>query len=251
MHIWLKGLLIIALCIPLQSSAQTRVPDIDSALQADPHNAYFWQQRGMLLFKQKKYELGLPYLDSAVKYDNTTHYLEYRAFMKCIFQRSYRSAIVDFEEASNKNPDGIIMDHNYHFYLGLCYLQLNRFDSAEWHIKRCIEKEKIRGENWIHYMSWFYSGIIFMEKGAYAKAIASFDKCTGMYSRFSDAKYYKAICFYRLKEPEKSLVLLKEAQADLKEGYTINEDNVIYETYPSQVNMKWIENYLHYLNKPK
>lgn len=40
-------------------------------------------------------------------------------------------------------------------------------------------------------------------------------------------------------------------QADLKEGYTINEDNVIYETYPHQVNMKWIENYLHYLSKPK
>lgn len=205
----------------------------------------------MLLFKQKKYELGLPYLDSAVKYDNTVHYLEYRAFMKCIFQRSYRSAIIDFEEAKAKNPDGIIMDHNYHFYLALCYLQLNQFDSAVWHINRCIEKEKIRGEDWIHYMNWFYSGIILMEKGEYAKAILSFDKCTGIYKNFSDAKYYKALCFYRLKETEKSLVLLKEAQADLKEGYTINEDNIIYETYPYQVTIKWIETYLHYLDKPK
>jgi len=248
----LKRLYVLLLFISSQSSAQTRLPDLDSAVKADPHNAYFWQQKGMFLFKEKKYELGLPYLDSAVKYNKGEDYLEYRAFMKCIFQRSYRSAIVDFNKAKIENPDGFIMDHEFDFYLGICYLQLNQFDSAETLFTRCIEKEKIRnGETWVHYMNWFYKGIALMEKGSYAKSIDCFDHAIGLYKRFSDAKYYKAICHYRLKDSEKALALFKEAQADLKEGYTINEDNVIYETYPHQVTLKWIENYLHYLDKPK
>ena len=44
---------------------------LDSILFETPTNAYLWQQKAMPLFKQKKYELGLQYLDSAIKYDKT------------------------------------------------------------------------------------------------------------------------------------------------------------------------------------
>ena len=39
----------------------------------EPTNAYLWQQKAMPFFKQKKYELGLQYLDSAIKYDQTNY----------------------------------------------------------------------------------------------------------------------------------------------------------------------------------
>jgi len=50
---------------------------LDSAILFDHKKPYYWQQKSMPLFKQKKYELGMIYLDSAVKYDSTLHYLEY------------------------------------------------------------------------------------------------------------------------------------------------------------------------------
>jgi len=72
---------------------------IDSALNIVPKASQLWQQKAMPLFKQKKYEIAMPFLDSAVKYDKTKHWLEYRAFIKCIFQKSYRAAIKDFNLA--------------------------------------------------------------------------------------------------------------------------------------------------------
>lgn len=72
---------------------------LDSVLSILPHSAYHWQPKAMPLYKQKKYEIGSAYLDSAVKYDDRQQYLEYRGFMKCIFQKTYKSAITDFEEA--------------------------------------------------------------------------------------------------------------------------------------------------------
>ncbi len=104
----------------------------DSALAIKPWKAAWWQQKAMPLFKTKKYEVGMPFLDSAVKYD-TRRYIDYRAFMKCIFQKDYRSAIPDFITAKTIIGDGSVMDHTYDFYLGLCYLQLYQFDSAEYY----------------------------------------------------------------------------------------------------------------------
>lgn len=138
---------------------------LDSALSIVPWAAYIWQQKAMPLFKQKKYEIGMPHLDSAVKYDKSHHWLEYRAFIKCIFQKSYRAAIVDFNKAQKLVGNSVVMDHSYEFYKGLCYLQLNEIDSAEYLITKCIEEErKARGEEWIHHLHWFYSGVINYEK---------------------------------------------------------------------------------------
>src|SRR5690349_15024531 len=55
---------------------------LDSLLLLLPTHAYYWQQKGMPLFKQKKYEIGMAFLDSAVKYDSN-QWLDYRAFIKC------------------------------------------------------------------------------------------------------------------------------------------------------------------------
>ena len=62
---------------------------MDSALTIKPWKANWWQHKAMTLYKKKKYEAGAPYLDSAVKY-NELSYIDYSAFMKCIFQKSYR-----------------------------------------------------------------------------------------------------------------------------------------------------------------
>lgn len=217
---------------------------LDSILTILPKYTYAWQQKAMPLFKQKKYELGMNYLDSAVKYDSTSHYLEYRAFIKCIFQKSYRSSILDFENLQKINGNCYVMDHTYEFYKGLCYLQLNKFDIAERLFSKSISEDSLKlGKEWINCSALFYQGICFYEKQSYKKAIGSFDEAIFRYSRFSDAKYYKAICLEGLNNRKEALKVIKEAEKDFIDGYSIPETNAIYETYPYQINKFLINGY--------
>jgi hypothetical protein len=49
-----------------------------------------------------------------------------------------------------------------------------------------------------------------------------------MYPEFSDAKYYKAICYAKLgKKQEEIKALLEASKADYQTGYSINEDNAL------------------------
>lgn len=212
---------------------------LDSALMIKPWSAFWWQQKSMPLDKQNKYELAKPYLDSAVKY-NRSKYLDYRGFVNCIFRKNYSEAISDFKAAQNEFGYRHVMDHSYDFWLGLSYLQLNKFDSSIMCLDKAIKTEReSRSDSLAHFMNWFYLGIAWYEKENNTKAIYCFDKCLEQYEHFSDAKYYKAYCLTRLNKKTEARTLILEADADFKKGYTINEDNVIYETYPYQINQRF------------
>lgn len=221
---------------------------IDSALYYLPQDAYLWQQKGMPLIKQMKYELGIRYIDSAVKY-NTERYIDYRGFCKCIFQKNYSGAIADFHEAKRIIGESVVMDHEYNFYIGLSQLQLNRFDSAQFYFSLCEQSDgKKLGAGWMHFLHAFYMGTTLMELHREEEAIPYFDKALKEYSHFSDVKYYKALCLARRKDYLQAQVLLEAAAADLKQGYTINEDNSWYEKYPYQINEKQIKYYQNWVS---
>ena len=207
---------------------------IDSALSIVPKASQLWQQKAMPLFKQKKYEIGMPYLDSAVKYDKSKHWLPYRAFIKCIFQKSYHEAIKDFNHAQKENGNSYIMDHSFEFYKGLCYLQLNKFDSAEYLMNKVINEE-LKARNEAHHLHWFYLGIIQYEKENFQEATCSFDNCLKEYPQFSDAQFYKALCYEQQSQKKEAIKLLLVAKENLRKGYSINEDNAFYEAYPYQI----------------
>jgi tetratricopeptide (TPR) repeat protein len=218
---------------------------LDSALAIVPWNAQLWQQKAMPLFKQKKYEIGMPYIDMAVIHDKKNQWLEYRAFIKCIFQKSYREALKDFDLAIGKKGNSYVMDHTYEFYKGLCYLQLNKLDSAEYFITKCITEERAaKGEDWVHYLHVFYKGIIEFEKEDYKNAIETFNMCLNKFPQLPDAMYYKANCLYRQQNLKDALELLVQAKEYMKQGYHINEDNAIYEPYPYQVNQWYLDTYI-------
>lgn len=224
---------------------------IDSALAILPHVAYLWQQRGMPLLKQNKYELAMAYFDSAVKYD-AKQWLDYRATMKCIFAKNYRGALADFDAARALNGNTSVMDHPYDFYSALCYLQLNQFDSAEIFLRKCINRtinDKSRGENWVHYVHWFYLGIARFEQEDYITAIEYLDRSMKDYPHFSDAGYYKAICLMRLKQPKEALPVIRQAKEDADKGYTLNEDQAYYETYPYQVKKYYLKGIVDWIEE--
>lgn len=213
---------------------------IDSALAISPHDAYLWQQRGMPYFKQMKYQEGMPYIDSAVKYDSTEN-LPYRAFLKCIFQKDYIGAIQDFTVARRYHPAAHVMDHEFNFYLGLCYLQLSQYERAEQLFAGCIANDRALGSNWVHPLHLFYLGVARYEEGQYASALHSFDNALTIYPHFSDAKYYKAACLDATGQHAAANAMRSESKDDFKNGFTINEDNADYERYPYQVEKKWFD----------
>lgn len=211
---------------------------LDTALIYDHTNAYYWQQKSMPLSKMKKYELALSYLDSAVKYDKTLHWREYRAFIKCIFQKNYGEAIQDFQYVKQKNENGNVMDHSFNFYIGLSYLQLNQFDSAEKYMHKSIDFWE-RSWKMGHYLEYMYLGIVYLEKNQFDRAHQYLDSAIRYYPQFSDAKYYKAMIYRKLKAREPFDRWMNEAKLDLEKGFTINEDNAIYEEYPYQIKKYW------------
>ena len=208
---------------------------LDNGLKEDSTIAYLWQQKAMPYFKARKYEVGMGYLDKAVLYD-PKRWLSYRAFIKCIFSKTYREAIVDFEKCIQNEGNSYVMDHTYQFHIALCYLQLNQYQVAEAVFKKDIEAQEKQWDE-AHYLDLFYYGISKYEQGKWKEAIVEFDKSLKQYSRFSEVKYYKSICLLKLNDLENSKIHYEQAKEDAIKGFSINEDNSIYEVYPYQV--KW------------
>ncbi|CAC9975209.1 tetratricopeptide repeat protein [Flavobacterium sp. WLB] len=212
---------------------------LDEGLKKDSTIASLWQEKAMPYFKARKYEIGMQYVDKAVQYD-PQEWQSYRAFIKCIFVKTYKDAIADFQDCINKYGDGYRMDHKYSFYIGLCYLQLNEYEKAEKIFKEYNDDLFKNRQSLEHPTALFYYGIAKYELKKWDEAIALFDKALKIYPNFSDAKYYRAICLARLgAKDEEVKALFKDAKEDAKLGYTINEDNTIYETYPYQVRWKF------------
>lgn len=211
--------------------------EIDKGLAKDSTIAYLWQQKAMPLFKQGKYEVGMKYIDKAVQFDSD-RYLDYRAFIKCIFAKNYKEAIQDFEDSKTKYGNRYVMDHSYNFYIALSHIQLNNYKEAEKLLIKNIEEQIIKsGEDWVHYLDLFYLGISQMEQKKYKESIVSFDKSLKLYPEFSEAIYYKGYCHKKLGNNEDFEKLTHQAVELGKKGYSINEDNAIYERYPYQI--KW------------
>lgn len=207
---------------------------IDEGLKKDSTIAYLWQQKAMPYFKCKKYEVGMAYLDKAVLY-NKQEWLPYRAFIKCIFAKTYESAISDFEECTKLYGNTYVMDHTYSFYIGLCYLQLNEYEKAEKLFDDYVNDIYKNRQQLEHPTAYFYQGIAKYELKKWDEAIAIFDKAIKIYPEFSDAKYYKAICWLKQgKSREEVVALVGIAREDAAKGFSLNEDNTVYETYPYQ-----------------
>ncbi|MDI9309923.1 MAG: tetratricopeptide repeat protein [Limnohabitans sp.] len=209
---------------------------LDQGLKRDSTIAYLWQQKAMPYFKARKYEVGMQYIDRAVFYD-AKRWQSYRAFIKCIFAKTYKEALIDFEDCKKKFGNDYVMDHSYNFYIGLCYLQLDEIPTAQEYFKEYIDELYQKRNGLEHHTAYFYYGITLFEQNKWEEAIAIFDKALKIYSNFSEAKLYKSICLARLEKNEESSKLFKEAKEDALKGYNINEDNAVYEMYPYQ--KKW------------
>jgi len=209
---------------------------LDSALTIVPESAWLWQQKAMPLYKARKYQLGKPFLDKAVEYA-PEKYLDYSGFMRCIFSKDYIKSISEFMRAKKEFGDGYVMDHTYNFYIGLDYLQLNKFSKAKEFLLLSKEQQfkdfpNDPPQEACHYLDWYYLGIADFELGNYEEAITSFDMSLKVYENFADALYFRGRSMTKLGNDKGAEW---EKKAFENGDNTINEDNVIYEIYPYQL----------------
>lgn len=209
--------------------------ELDKGLAIDSTVAYLWQKKAMPYFKAGKYEVGMEYIDKAVYYKRE-RWQDYRAFIKCIFAKTYREAILDFEDCKKRYGNQMVMDHSYNFYIGLSYLQLNKFENAEALFKEDYDTLESTTK-WFHQLDLFYYAITKMELEKYEEAIVLFDQALEIYPDFSDALYYKSQCLYRIGNGEEGRVTWDAAIKNGEQGKTIHEDNSLYERYPYQ--LRW------------
>lgn len=206
---------------------------LNMGLEQDSTVAYLWQQKAMPYFKFRKYEVGMKYLDKAVFHD-PKNWLSYRAFIKCVFAKTYKEAIKDFDLCIKMDGNNYVQDHTYQFYRALCYLQLNEFKKAETIFNQDIKEQELEwGE--AHFLDLFYYAISKYEQNKWEEAIIEFNKSLQQYKQFSEAKYYKALCLRKLGKTEEYKVLMKAYKLDKNNGYSISESNEVYEPYPYQI----------------
>jgi len=210
---------------------------LDKGLAEDSTVAYLWQQKAMPLFKARKYEAGMAFLDKAVVHDEKA-WLAYRGFIKCIFAKTYKSAIVDFEKLLATEGNSVVMDHTYNFHIALSYLQLNKFEKAEKIFEKDIAQQVEKwGEDGYHHLDLFYYAISLFEQQKWEEAIVQFNKSLEKYPKFCEPMFYKAIAMSNIDTYTKEEIeqLIDEALINKEAGNTINEDNAVYEMYPYQM----------------
>lgn len=216
---------------------------LDSAIAIEPQNAYLWQQKSMPHLKNGSYLEGMKFLNKAVELDST-NWLGYRGFMKCVFLKDYEAALTDLQSVYKKQPLATRMDHTYSFWIGLCYLKLNKLKLAELYLQTSINQQNTNGDDWVHYVDWFYLSLTKLNQKKYAPALVAIEKALSQNPDFPDALYYKAQILYKLKRKSEAKIALLKAKKALELGYRMNEDNEFYVNYPFQITVVEVERLL-------
>lgn len=202
---------------------------IDSALIVYPDDAFLYQQKAISYYKLGKFAAADSAMQIALKLD-TTAYIHYFGFVKTIFEKDYKAALPLLQYNTNARP--YIADHSPVFYQGLCYLKTGNYTAAE----NCFNNEIAFEEGGIvHFMNYFYLAICYIEMQQYEKAIPLLDSLLERYPSFSELYFYRALIAYNKGDYAIANSLFEKALKYFDAGYTITEENAIYERYPYQL----------------
>lgn len=212
---------------------------ISKGLKKDSTIAYLWQQKALPFWKQKKYSQAISFYNKSVELDRKK-WLSRLGFLKCVFAKEYKSALMDLKNYTREFGSTYEQDHSLEFYMGLCYLQLNEFEKALSILQETtLREETENGPKWVHYLDRFYLAIAHYELGNYDLSILEFDKVLSDYPNFSDAQFYKSLCLKYKGKLKEAKILRAKGKINFEKGFTFNEDSSKYESYPYQVVWQW------------
>ena len=209
----------------------------DTILSICPNVAAAYQLKAVPAIKNGEYAKAYALDKKAAELD-PAHYLPYLAFLKCIFTKDYSGAIIEFKKANMILPGGAEMDHNFSFYLGLCYLELRNYKEAEAYFNTDIFSQN-HGDSTreVHFNSLLYMGITKLENARLDSAEIYLKRSICLYQQLPEANFYLARVYKKRNELKLERKYLEIAKTALTDGYSMNEDNLYYVNYPKQITM--------------
>ena len=213
----------------------------DSLIHICPNIAVAYQHKAIPFIKNGEYEKAFALEDKAAMLDPII-YTSYRGFLKCIFTKDYRGAIIDFKKAQQLVPNGYEMDHTFFFYIGLCYLEMNKYSLAEENLKHDVLVQT-GGDTTqtIHFNTSFYLGVLYYEMKNYSLAKQYLLRCLNVYKQHPDANYYLGLIYKKENNNSLANEYLHIAKQAFEDKYGLNEDNVYYANYPHQIRLYEVE----------
>ncbi|MGL4630606.1 MAG: tetratricopeptide repeat protein [Leadbetterella sp.] len=188
-----------------QTSEEYRIY-LDSALALHPNDAELWRGKATSYFKAGQLMSAIKCINKAVELDTLT-WMGYRGFMKCIFMKDYRNAIIDLKYMYQKRPLEHQMDHSYPFWIGLSYLKLKQLDSADHYLSLPTNQSLTAGKESVHYVNWFYKGLTKYFQEDFEKASKFLENATIENSHFPDAQFYLAKTLLKQKKRSKKIII--------------------------------------------
>ena len=162
----------------------------DEATQLNPHDAYAWNNKGVILIKQRNYLDAVNAFDNATKLD-----MKYATSWKYkgdalthlgeISRDKYSEAIEAYNKATKLNPQYESAWNNK----GIALFQLEKYDEA---IEAYDETIKLNSSNGD---AWCYKGSALYKLENYDEAIKAYDETIKLNSSNGDAWYYKGSAF--------------------------------------------------------
>jgi len=222
---------------------------LDSVLAICPQLASAYQLKAVPALKNGDYAKAYELDEQAAKLDSQ-QFVPYLGFLKCIFTKDYNGAIKDFDIANRIIPGGAEMDHDFYFYLGICYLELGNFREAGRNFEIDISSQrsgKSAGE--VHFNSLLYMGLTQIGEDRSDSAINYLKECLHIYKELPEANYYLALIYKNKKEYDSTRKYLEIAKQSFLDGYTMNEDNLYYVNYPRQITLYEIDEQLDLLGR--
>ncbi len=220
----------------------------DSLISICPGIAEAYREKAIPYIKYGDFEKAMTLKDKAVELD-PDKWIDYRAFLKCIFTKDYEGALADFKLAKQYHPEASVMDHFYPFYEGLCYLEMGQYKDAEKNLKQDIGLQKKYKSKGIHFNTLFYMGVVHYEMKNYNSAKKYLIECLKSYNQFPDANFYLSLIYLHEKKPSLALKHLELAKNAFENGYMFIEDNVYYCNYPHQISMYEVEQAINSVHK--
>lgn len=212
---------------------------VQRGIKEDSSIALFWKAAALPFWKTDRTDRALAYYDRAVELE-PQKYLGRRAFLKCIYAKDYKGTIQDVDAFTRQYGEDYENDHSLQFYKALAQLQLGLFQESYATLKTNMDFERSQyGEISIHFLDYFYLGVVHYELKEYEAAIEAFDKVFEEYDDFSDAQFYKSLCLSKLNKMNEAQELMEEGRENYLKGYTFNEDSSIYVRYPYQIDWEW------------
>gem|GEM_PF-2521144 len=203
----------------------------------DTHEAYM--SRSVSYTKRGEHAIAFSMLDKAVAL-NPVQNLGYRSFVKLYMLHDYEGALADCLRLDSLTAYGKpgVWGEDMDMVIGLCYLQLHETVKAREYLSQAVERiDKKYGKTWVSPRTLLYLGMTHLNEKAYRQSLEVFDELSSRYPNYTEAYYYKAVCYQQLKNQAAAKAALEQCRLAFdKHGVETNPYfEMPYQVYPSML----------------